>query len=367
MVEKNPYNPRWISPPGDTIMDILNERNLSITNFTKIIGYSEDYTEKLLFGKLPITSSIATMLENTLGGSQAFWMTRQEQYLEEKNKIIKDLPDSKSWVNNLPVNDMINYGWISPIFNHDEKENKCFDFFEVQNVEEWFYKYEDLLSITSFRKSRAFAAKAESIISWIRQGEIKSKFIKCKPWDQNKLHDALSRLRDLTKIKDPQKFLPILQSICAECGVAVVVLPTPSGSPVSGATLFTEYDKALLLLSFRYLSDDHLWFSLFHEIAHLLLHGKMNIFLEGLETENDQMEDEANKYAANILIPLQYQSQLKQFTVNNWKSIISFSSEIGISPGIVVGQLQKRGILKYKQLNNLKRKYSWEKIKTPSE
>ena len=84
----------------------------------------------------------------------------------------------------------------------------------------------------------------------------------------------------------------------------MVIVPAPSGCKVSGATLFPQQDKALLLLSFRYLSDDHFWFSFFHEVGHLLLHGIEKIFLEGVDEINQNDEEEANKFAAELLIPL---------------------------------------------------------------
>jgi HTH-type transcriptional regulator / antitoxin HigA len=48
------------------------------------------------------------------------------------------------------------------------------------------------------------------------------------------------------------------------------------------------------MLSFRYKTNDHFWFSLFHELAHLLLHGKKSLFLEGC-AEGFQPEQEADR------------------------------------------------------------------------
>ena len=41
-------------------------------------------------------------------------------------------------------------------------------------------------------------------------------------------------------------------------------------------------------------------------------------------------------------------------------AVVEFASEQGIAPGIVVGQLQKREHLPYRQLNNLKQRFVWE-------
>jgi len=111
-------------------------------------------------------------------------------------------------------------------------------------------------------------------------------------------------------------------------------------------------------MSFRYLSDDHFWFAFFHEAGHLLLHGESSIFLEGEGRLSTAEEEEANGFAANMLIPVEYRDELLKLPANG-VVIMRFARRVGVSPGIVVGQLQKRGILRWNQLRNLKRQYAW--------
>ncbi len=146
---------------------------------------------------------------------------------------------------------------------------------------------------------------------------------------------------------------------CAESGVAVVILRAPTGCKASGATRFHSPDKALLLLSFRYLSDDHFWFTFFHEAGHLLLHGEKGFFLEGVDTLSTDKEEEANDFAVHTLVPPAFQKALLNLR-NNARTVIRFAMQVGISPGIVVGQLQHLGHIRRDQLNRLKRRYIWE-------
>ena len=113
-----------------------------------------------------------------------------------------------------------------------------------------------------------------------------------------------------------------------------------------------------MLLSFRYLSDDHFWFTFFHEAGHLLLHGKNALFLEGDNIASTKEEQEANEFAAGILIPTEFQAALLSLPVDG-RDVIKFARLVGVSPGIVVGQLQHLGRIKPNQLNSLKRRYSW--------
>ena len=68
------------------------------------------------------------------------------------------------------------------------------------------------------------------------------------------------------------RFLPKLQALCAEAGVALVFVRAPRGCRVSGASRLVTPEKAMILVSFRFRSDDQFWFTVFHEIGHLILH-----------------------------------------------------------------------------------------------
>ena len=75
-----PFTPDWISPPGDTIADLIEERNWSQDELEKRLGYTPKHISLLINGKAPITEEIAIKLENVLGGSASFWLSREAQY-----------------------------------------------------------------------------------------------------------------------------------------------------------------------------------------------------------------------------------------------------------------------------------------------
>ena len=112
------------------------------------------------------------------------------------------------------------------------------------------------------------------------------------------------------------------------------------------------------MLSFRYLSDDHFWFTFFHEAAHLILHREKYIFLEGDDRLSSDEEEEANKFAADTLIPPEFQAEMMSLPAET-RAVMRFARKVGVSRGIVVGQLQHRGLLRRNQLNNLKHRYTW--------
>lgn len=111
----------------------------------------------------------------------------------------------------------------------------------------------------------------------------------------------------------------------------------------------------MIELSLRYKSDDHLWFSFFHEAAHLLLHGKKAIFIT-TDRFTDDAEAEANSFAASFLIPREHEDRLRDLTLSQ---IRPFAEDLGIAPGIVVGRLQKERLLDWSEGNSLKRRFKF--------
>lgn len=212
--------------------------------------------------------------------------------------------------------------------------------------------------LAAFRASQKCERHSSSVGAWLRQGERKAEEIRCQEYDKQVFKQTLSTLRELTTEPDPKRFIPKLKENCSKAGVAVVVEPAPKGCPASGATRWLMPEKALLMLSVRHKSNDHFWFSFFHEAGHLLLHGKKLLFIE-VEGEFDgKMEDEADEFARDILIPPSVASQLSTLPKTT-EAVTRLAKRIGIAPGIVVGRMQKEELLPWTHLNGLKVRYAW--------
>lgn len=350
------FRPDWASAPGETIADILRERNFAINEFAERIGQSNEQVKDLLGGRSTITIGLARQLEQVLGGSVEFWMARDFQY-QQQIASAEDI--TNAWVRELPFADMIKFGWLTTPSQRSDELAACLRFFDVPNVAMWHRVYDPLERKFLFRTSQSFGSRPAAVAAWLRQGEIEAAKIRCARWNARDFERALSSVRALTLERDPKRFIPTLRQICAQAGVAIAVVRSPTGCRASGATRFVSDDKALLLLSFRYLSDDQFWFSFFHEAGHLLLHSHQEIFIEGIETANSVAEKEANEFASRTLIPPQHYPELLRLRQSKF-ALVRFARRIGVSPGIVVGQLQYHGRIKRNHFNGLKRRYEWE-------
>ena len=292
-------------------------------------------------------------------------MSRDYQYREDSRRFQEE---EERWLRELPLGDMIKFGWLrSPL--PSEELAACLRFFGVSSVLEWKQTYGSLQEMAAFRSSPSFDSRHESVSAWLRQGEIEAERIECGPWHSERFRECLDQLRSLTRQKDPYCFIPTLQEACSENGVAVVVVRAPSGCRASGAIRFVTKDKAILQLSFRHLTDDQFWFTFFHEAGHLILHGQRHYFasilegqrpwiLEGIGTPQSEEEEEADEFAALTLVPREFQRELVTVAPST-KGVIRLAQRIGVSPGVVVGQLQHHRRIGFDQLNRLKRRFAW--------
>ena len=150
-----------------------------------------------------------------------------------------------------------------------------------------------------------------------------------------------------------------MRAISAACGVAVVFVPELPGARASGVARWLTPTKALIQLSLRYKTDDHLWFTFFHEIGHVLRHGKTDVWIEATSSgADDPREAEADKFSRDMLVPPREARELPR--LQSADQVHRFAERLGVAPGIIVGRLQHDGIWFHSRGNQLKRQLTFE-------
>jgi len=338
------------------VRELATKRNLQSHDLAQALGVRREDLSQIFSGELPITAARAKGLAGVVGASVRFWLAREAQYRRDL-QALQD--DSRQWVSSLPFADMARYGWLKAATSSGEKLRHALEFFEVNTVDEWRDAWlSDRAGLTAYRTSPVFMTQSASVAAWLRQGELAAAELPVGTWSREYFQRLMPSLKPLTRVREPAEFIPKLQAQCAACGVAVVIVRAPKACPASGATR-VKNGKAILQLSVRYLRDDSFWFTFFHEAGHLLLHGD-RLFLEWSDRRelNCHEEEEANNFAAQVLIPPSEEAALRALP-HEYRSIMRFAKNLSISPGIVVGQLQHRGLVRQDKLNFLKKRYSW--------
>ena len=212
-----------------------------------------------------------------------------------------------------------------------------------------------------YRHSPSFKSDELALATWLRLGELEAERQECDNYSEGQFRRALKQIRGLTQAPLGEA-LEKVQQLYNESGVVLALVKSFPRTALSGAAWWLTPRKAVIQLSARHKTDDHLWFSLFHEAAHLLVHSKKHVFIDGTKANEEptDIETEANQWAANFLIP---QKDWKQFVATSLygeSAIRQFAEEQGVAPGIVVGRLQHEKHLLWSQLNTLKVRLKWE-------
>lgn len=354
------YTPVAKIIPGVSLLELLESFNMTQKELAERIGRPVKLINEIVKGKASITPETAIQLEQVFDKSASFWLNLESDYQRQvvQNEIDDKLEDEFECLTKYPFSQMVSFGWVSNVTGQVEKVKELLKFFGVgslKNVVESKQVEPVLYKVSTKKKVDSYGLAA-----WLRKGILDAQKIETKPFSAELLEKNIQKLRSLN-LKEPGVFLEQVKMILSDCGVAFAVNKTPINVPVNGAARWIGLDKALVHLTIYGADADKFWFSLFHEIGHVLMHGKKSINID-LNNQNatDKNEAEANDFAKDILIPrADYLNFINSTEVITANSINSFANKIGVLPGIVVGRLQFEGVIGFNQFNKLRRKYKW--------
>jgi addiction module HigA family antidote len=355
---RNVYQPNRVSPPGETLVETLEVLGISQSDLAERTGRPVKTINEIANGKTAITPETALQFERVLGVPARFWNSRESHYRESlaRQDELERLAKHVTWLDQFPVKAMIKLGWITAENDKVRQVQTLLTFFGVASPEVW-HDYSAAWNV-AFRKSPAFASDSGATSAWLRKGELEAATMACAPFNEGVFIDALERIRTLTTLS-PQDYVPQMQSLCAAAGVAVAFVPELPGMRANGASRWLTPTKALIQLSLRYKTDDHLWFAFFHESGHILKHGKREFFIDPEHYGTDEKEMEANRFASEVLIPSKYLNNFMARGEKSQNAVERFARDLNIAPSIVVGRLQHEGYLPRTHLNGLKQKLTW--------
>lgn len=360
-----PYQPLEVSPPGNSLQELMEEHGLNQTTLAGRLGRPVQAVNEILAGKKQITDDTALELERVFKVPARFWLAREARYREylARQRAQAALADEVPWLEEFPLKALqelgqLPAGRLTAAFKLQLVE-PLLRFFGVASSAGWREHYGQRLQANFRLALPSKQTDVPAISAWLRLGELAAQGQDVEPYDAAKLEALLPQLRALTT-RPASEIGPRLRKLCASAGVHVAFVPALPGTHVSGVARWLPTGHPLVQLSLRGKWNDIFWFSFFHELGHVLKHPKRSIFLDdGSASHPDESpeEREANAFARDCLIPPAGQAVLETVALNA-ASIQAFAAQMGIHPGIVVGQLQKRGRIDYASaLTRLKDRY----------
>ena len=346
------YAPEEVSPPGETLRDLMEERSLSQAELSRRLGRPAQAINEIIAGKKEITEETALELERVLQVPAQFWLAREARYREHLARLrdVERRKDHIQWLGAFPIKALqdlgkLTPGRLTPAFK-SQLVDEVLRFFGVASPDGWRAQYTSVQA--AFRRARpAKQTDNAAITAWLRMGEIAAEKVTTNAYSAEALTAALPSMRALT-VCAAEKIGSDLLRLTADAGVVLVFVPALPGAHVSGVARWLN-DRPLIQLSLLGKWNDIFWFNFFHEVAHILKHPKRAVFLDdaasGAAVESPE-EQEANQFAADVLVPMAQRAALDVLPLDR-AHVEAFAKRLGIHPGIVVGQLQHCGRIGY--------------------
>ena len=333
------FNDRVAFHPGYYIKEIVDESGLTQEDFARRLGTTPKNLSILIRGDQGLSIDIATKLSRMLGTTIAYWLNLQQAYDEN----LAEIQSAEELKREREVFKYIDYKYFRDNYNLPDlprkvdEQIKCVrEFLSVSsltvlaehNLSVNFRSYSENLSESNIVNANALVQIA---INRVLKTDIPK-------YNKKKFEKAVAFA--LTQTKNHEGFLTAVTEAFQEAGVVMVVLPCLKNSGINGATKKAD-GKMMLMVNDRRHYADTFWFTLFHEIGHIL-NGDYGASF------NDEAEDEADLYARQALIP---QDKYEQFVGREQSfdedSIRQFADSINQDPGIVLGRLLKDGKVSY--------------------
>ena len=332
-----PYEPAELVPPGETLIDWLNHNDMTQADFAKRTSLTPKHINQVVKGGVGISPEVALAFERVTDIPARYWLQLEVNYQSTKQRLTEteDLKEHLNLVDLFPYKELERRGAVRVVASKVDRLRELLRFFGVADTEALC---EVSLQPTMFRVSNAFEASEAALATWLRLAEGEATQVRTKPFDASACREALAEMRGLSMLPGIEWLAP-LRELAASVGIAIVIVKELPKCRINGATRWLSPDKAMVALSLRHRRNDIFWFTLFHELCHILRHSKKETFVDAKTSDiARELEDDADAFASRTLIPPHEAARLSELTTAS--EVLTFAKRIGVAPGIVAGRMQ---------------------------
>jgi len=326
--------------PGEMLRRVLAARGMTQAELAARTNLSAKHINQVLHGVALMSADVAVALERVLGTPASMWTRLDARWQEERSRdrARDSLSEHTDWAHQFPLKELVSRGLLS---GHEQGSNlvdALLGMFRVGSPTAF-----DRVWLTAlqggFRRAQHFEIDKYSTATWLMLAErqAETRVVGIKPYDPACLRKLLPQLRPLTRLPAADGFAHARQ-LLAGCGVSLTFVESVAGSRAHGAIWWIAPNRPLIVLSERQKREDTFWFSLFHEISHLLLHPRRTVFVEFEKEIGDDLdgrEAEADDFAADIMIPRNHDEQISTLPV---KVVPSLADKLDVGVAIVAGR-----------------------------
>jgi HTH-type transcriptional regulator/antitoxin HigA len=345
-METNYYQSDLAIHSGVYLEEILEDINMTQKELSSRLGRPVSTINEIINGKKSITPDTALELEDVLRVPSYIWIGWESQYqlAIAKQKEQLQMQEESKLVKYFDYQSLVKLELVKSTNKLIEKVEELKSFFSVAKLEQIEHlKYYR----PAFRQSNTHNTSSYAIASWIQACIEKTKDIPLNKLDKKLLKRSLPQIKNLINKSNFKYIQKDIKTILSSCGVAFVIIPHFKNTKINGAT-FYHNNRPIIAITNRGNFTDIFWFTLFHEIAHILLHSK-KFFLEDDTKDNNlqELENEADQFSKDMLI---LNDEYINFISNNTftkKSICDFANKLSIKPSIIIGRLMYENKINY--------------------
>lgn len=343
--------------PGKLLADRLIGMGMSIKEFAVRTSKPEKTIIAVMKGDSSITPDMAVAFENVTMTPADIWMNAQRLYDEHQARLRREetMRLSEGWMMKFPVDEMVEKGWTGRFQSVEEKVDGLFSFFGISTEKAWWDYYLNQGLKIAFSISLSNIKNPYAVSAWLRYGELKASGVKLDSLYSDKRLREYLPLMKAVMANERDGWYEELQELCGNVGIKLIYVPCLKDVPVTGVTRWIN-DVPVIQLSDKYKRYDEFWRLFFHEVGHILLHGKKDIFVEGIECCDMNKEREAEKFSDDRILPKADERRILSRGDFSPESICEMAEFMGTHPSVIVGRLQQRGVIScydYKFMKNI--------------
>lgn len=346
------YKPFINIGPGFYIEEELESRGWSKGDLATIIGINQSQVSEIIHNKRAITLDTAKLLGKAFGQSPQYWLNLYTNFKLREGVTTEAETAAETKANiltHMPIADMVKKGWL-PKWNGKllTLVNSVKKFWGIDSLD---FSFMDMQVAPAFRKSEAYTKFNQYYaLTWYHMTKKCAAKYKVKKYDSKKLTSISKELAEYSYYSDG---IECLIDDLKDAGVKFLVLPHLEKTYTDGAA-FWDGDNPVIVWTGRFKREDNFWFTVAHEIAHILMHlrSKTSFFIDSENMGTDEKEDEANLFAERAIRKEEILKYLRGSKITAAK-VRGCSEQIKMSPALIVGQLQHMGILQHYQLRKL--------------
>lgn len=344
--------------PGRILRRELKAREMTQAELAARMSRPPQVISDIVMEKKAVTAETADGLELVLGMPAHIWLNLQSNYeltarrLEHRRELEEQAAEYQEILQSVGVKELVKRGWIAKRDSLGEQVREVLAFFGAQSFE----AVEHTAVATAFRVTPGSKVDPWRLAAWMRRGSLLAdQRGPAPPFDREGLVELVPSLRALTLSEAPWE---PLRNSCEEVGVRVVVVRHLPKSGANGVTFWLGNQAPVIQLSLLRKSADKFWFTFFHEVAHVLDGHRKDAHIDlNVMPRVDQVEESANRFAEDTLIPPSALREFRSIGRVDKQSIISFAESIGVHAGIVVGRLQNERLISQSWHNELCESY----------